>query len=155
MLGCGYGCTSSFVSLYFASTFTLLKQRIIRGSVTARKREVFFVVPSSLPKNSSQRISCIHREGLMVHVPAQKLLMFAYGVSSSSPTALQRYGTYRNDWKLEPAIQKVRGVNTSSGLNMKLSRCLIFWSTQEITLIVATRGAISLNLPDRNIQFLL
>ena len=37
---------------------------------------------------------------------------------------------------------------------MKRSRCLNFWSTPEITLIVATRGAISLNLPDRNIKFL-
>ena len=35
---------------------------------------------------------------------------------SSSPTALQRYGTYRNDWKLEPAVQKVRGLNTKQSL---------------------------------------
>ena len=123
-------------------------------------------------KRSPQRISCIHREGLMRHVRgacAQQLRMFARGVSPSSPTALQRYGTHRNDWEMEHAVQKVRGFNMKQSLrrlwygrcvNTKLSLCLIFRSTPEVTLIVATRGAISSNLqqnwvPDRNVPFLL
>ena len=110
---------------------SLLNQRIVRGSVTAREREVFFVVPSSQPKDSSQRVSCTHQGGTHgSHVRgacAQQLPMLARGVSSSSPTA---------------------------------QHCLTFQSTQEITLIVATRGAISINLqqncvPDRNFPFLL
>ena len=80
--------------------------------------------------------------------------MSARGVRSSSPPALQRHVTYRNDWKLELAVQKVRGVN------MTLSLCLIFWNTQETTFIVTTRGAISLNLqqnwvPGRHAPFLI
>ena len=45
-------------------------------------------------------------------------------------------------------------------VNTRLTLCLIFWSTQETTLIVATRGAISFNLqqnwvPGRNVPFLI
>ena len=113
-----------------------------------------------------------HRVELMGHVHgacAQQLPMSARGVSSSSPTALQRYVTYRNDWKLELAAQKVRGVNMKHSLrrpwyvrcvNMRQSLCHIFWNIQKTTLIVATRGAISFNLqrnwvPGRNVPFLI
>ena len=68
---------------------------------------------------------------------AQHLPMYARGVSSSCPTALQRYVTQRNDWKLEVAAQKVRAVNMKQSLrrpwyvrcvNMRLSLCLILWN---------------------------
>ena len=80
------------------------------------------------------------------------------GVSSSSPTTLQRYVTYRNDWKLALRhVQKVRAVNMKQSLRRL---CLVFWNVQKTTLVVATRGAISFNLqqncvPCQNVPFLI
>ena len=95
------------------------------------------MVPSSLPKNSSQTNVMHTQEGLMVHVRgacAQRLPMFARGVSSSSPTALQRHVTYRNDWKLEPAVQKVRGVNIKQSLRRP-------WYVSHLIQLAAKLGA--------------
>ena len=92
---------------------SLLNQRIIRESLTALEREVFFVVPThdayhAYAGRDSQFTFVEHARNnyQCLHVVSARL----------SPTVLQRYGTYRNDWKLEPAVQKVRGVNMKQSL---------------------------------------
>ena len=174
MLRCGYSCTSScsfqMLCLALQVKRSQRNQRIIPGSVTARDREVFFVVPSSLPKK--QHHHAYHAYNRVTHSWSMRATITnvcPWCQLVFSNRTLQRYVTYRNDWKLELAVQNVRGVNMKQSLrrpwyvrcvNMRLGLCLIFWNTQETTLIVATRGAISSNLqqnwvPDRNVPFLL
>ena len=61
--------------------------------------------------------SRLHSRSLCFHLPVgAAITIFCLWCQLVFSILTQRYGTYRNDWKLEPAVQKIRGVNMMQSL---------------------------------------
>ena len=122
--------------------------------------------PVALPQPSSQEIpkeleahswvcDCTREGGLLCGAK--------FSIKSSSPriSCKTQGGTHGSrSWSMLAAITNVCPWCNSSSPYMWLSLRLIFWNTQEILLIVTTRGAISFNLqqnlvPDQTGPFLI